>query len=183
MAVFAHPDDEAYLAGGLLAALRDAAAGGVHPATRGAAGNGLHDGGAAEARSALAAIRTDELMRSLRIVGVSEHHWLGYGDTQCESVDDGAAVGRVQRLMATIGPQTVVGFGLQAQKSQTAELIAAIGLGRFARWVSTECFRVDTRRSCDRDEMSEGPDPVVIDHRMRSPGNAVQALPSNAMAP
>ncbi len=72
---------------------------------------------------------------------------------------------------------------LQAQKSQTAELIAAIGLGRFARWVSTECFRVDTRRSCDRDEMSERPDPVVIDHRMRSPGNAVQALPSNAMAP
>ena len=72
---------------------------------------------------------------------------------------------------------------LQAQTGQTAELIAAIGLGQFARWGSTECFRVDPRRSCDRDEMSEGPDPVVIDHRMRSPGNAVQALLSNAMAP
>lgn len=239
LAVFAHPDDEAYLAGGLLAALRDEQQRVVCiTATRGDAGNGLHDGGAAEARSALAAVRSDELMRSLRILGVAEHRWLDYDDTQCDSVDVGTAVGVLHRLMETIGPQTVVGFGpdgftghpdhlavarwtalavdrcrprprllqavttradraacrdvddafqvfqygpppivaesdlavrlvlhgrdlerktaaLQAQESQTAELIAAIGVGRFARWVSTECFRADLRRPSDGDRMSE----------------------------
>ncbi len=225
VAVWAHPDDETYLAGGLLAALRD---GGDRvmcvTATRGEAGNGLDAGGTHAERSSLADTRTAELDSALEVLGVVEHRWLDYPDTGCMDVDVEDAVGRLLGILTEVRPDTVVGFGpdgftghrdhravarwtrlavdrcrprprlLQAaatpddleagrdvdqrfgvyaagappavdeqdlavrlvlegrerdrkvtallrQRSQTAELVAAIGVERFARWVGTESFR------------------------------------------
>ena len=112
VAIFAHPDDEAYLAGGLLAALRDLDQRVVCvTATRGDAGNGLHDDGAEEARSALAATRTVELAAALDVLGVIEHHWLDYPDSACSAVDLEEAVDRLHRIIADVQPTTVLGFG------------------------------------------------------------------------
>lgn len=112
VAIFAHPDDETYLAGGVLAALRDLGQRVVCvTATRGDAGNGLHEDGALPARAALAATRTDELSRALSVLGVVEHHWLDYPDFQCATVDVAEAVGRLERLLTDIRPPTVLGFG------------------------------------------------------------------------
>jgi LmbE family N-acetylglucosaminyl deacetylase len=112
VAVWAHPDDETYLAGGLLAALRDAGQQVVCvTATRGDAGSGLHDGGTPEARSALAAVRTSELTGALNLLGVAEHSWLDYRDTECAEVPAEEAVARLSQILAEVRPDTVISFG------------------------------------------------------------------------
>jgi len=112
VAVWAHPDDETYLAGGLLAALRDAGQRVVCvTATRGDAGNGLHDGGSAAARLALGHLRAKELEAALDVLGVGEHRWLDYVDGECSRVDSEEAVERLVRLFDEVQPQTVVSFG------------------------------------------------------------------------
>src|SRR5262245_4987470 len=209
--VWAHPDDETYLAGGLSAALTDA--GGrvtCITATRGEAGGTSAD---------LADIRTAELEKALKVLGVAEHHWLDYPDGGCAAVDAGAAAARIRTIIDEVGADTVFTFGpdgytghpdhravsawvdlavagssvrvlhavtrekavdpgldedygvfelgrprtcadeeidvlfrldearldrkvdaLRLQDSQTAGLIAAVGLPRFRAWVATESF-------------------------------------------
>jgi LmbE family N-acetylglucosaminyl deacetylase len=112
VAVFAHPDDEAYLAGGVLASLRDAGQRVVCvTATRGEAGNGLHAGGTPEQRAALAAVRSAELAAALDILGVTEHRWLDYSDGELDAVDPGGAVARVVEVLDAVAAETVVSFG------------------------------------------------------------------------
>jgi N-acetyl-1-D-myo-inositol-2-amino-2-deoxy-alpha-D-glucopyranoside deacetylase len=87
LAVFAHPDDETLLAGGLLAL---AAAQGrrvvVVTATRGERGEmiGRPD---LEGTDAVPLVREQEVAAALRALGVREHHWLG------DLVDAGAGAG------------------------------------------------------------------------------------------
>ena len=112
VAVFAHPDDEAYLAGGALASLRDLGQRVVCvTATRGDAGNGLHENGEPAARAALAALRTKELAQALAVLGVVEHHWLDYPDGALDAVPEPEAVDRLCRLLAEVQPTTVLSFG------------------------------------------------------------------------
>ena len=85
LTVWAHPDDEAYLVGGLLALLTDAGQRAVCvTATRGEAAD--PDARPAE-RTALAALRTEELESALAVLGVTEHHWLDQPDGGCADVD------------------------------------------------------------------------------------------------
>jgi LmbE family N-acetylglucosaminyl deacetylase len=101
--VWAHPDDETYLVGGLSAALSDAGQRVVCvTATRGEAG------GTAER---LAEIRTTELAAALDLLGVEEHHWLDYADGGCASVDDDEAASRIRAVVDDVRPDTVVTFG------------------------------------------------------------------------
>lgn len=101
--VWAHPDDETYLAGGLSALLTDAGHRVVCvTATRGEAGGDHGD---------LAALRTSELEAALEVLGVTEHHWLDHADGGCAGVDAAMAVGRVRDLVEDIRPDTVITFG------------------------------------------------------------------------
>jgi LmbE family N-acetylglucosaminyl deacetylase len=110
LAVFAHPDDETYLCGGLMArAVRAGDRVVCVTATRGELGS------PDEARwpngPALAAVRTREMAAALAHLGVSEHHWLDYPDGGCADVDQDEALRRVTAVMAEVRPDTVLTFG------------------------------------------------------------------------
>src|SRR4029078_10354148 len=78
LGVWAHPDDECYLSAGLMArAARQDQRVVCVTATFGAAGVTEESRWPADR---LADIRRDELARSLAILGVDEHHWLGLPD-------------------------------------------------------------------------------------------------------
>ena len=103
LVVWAHPDDETYLVGGLSAALSDAGQRVVCvTATRGEAGGTDPD---------LADIRTGELDTALALLGVREHHWLDYPDGGCASVDEHEAAARLRGIAEEVRPDTVVTFG------------------------------------------------------------------------
>ena len=109
LGIWAHPDDEAYLSGGLMALARDAGSRVVCvTATRGELGT---PDPVTWPPDRLAAERTVELARCLSVLGVAEHHWLGYGDGACEAVPDDEAVGRLCELIEEIAPDTVLTFG------------------------------------------------------------------------
>lgn len=107
--IWAHPDDEAYLSGGLMALARDNGQRVVCvTATRGELGTPDPVVWPAER---LAAERTDELVRCLEILGVDEHHWLGYRDGECAEADSSGAVGRLCAVIERVRPDTVLTFG------------------------------------------------------------------------
>jgi len=109
LSVWAHPDDETYLAGGLSATLTDEGQRVVCvTATRGEAGESSlpTDGG-----HHLAAIRTAELDEALALLGVEEHHWLDYPDGGCADVPTEEAVGRLTEIIGDVQPDTVLTFG------------------------------------------------------------------------
>ena len=110
LGVWAHPDDETYLCGGLMA--RAARAG--HrvvcvTATRGELGS--PDEARWPSGQRLADVRTAEMQAALAILGVGEHHWLDYPDGGCAQVDQDEAVRRVTALMEQVRPDTVLTFG------------------------------------------------------------------------
>jgi LmbE family N-acetylglucosaminyl deacetylase len=109
LGVWAHPDDEAYLSGGLMAIARDNGQRVVCvTATHGELGT---PDPVAWPPERLAAQRTHELSRCLDILGVGEHHWLGYRDGGCADVDVAEPVARLCELIDLIRPDTVLTFG------------------------------------------------------------------------
>jgi LmbE family N-acetylglucosaminyl deacetylase len=109
LAVWAHPDDETYLAGGLLAAVRDLGHRVVCvTATRGEAAD---PAAAPDERAAMAAARTEELEAALGVLGVVEHHWLDYPDGGCAELDPAGPVEQLAALLNRVRPDTVVTFG------------------------------------------------------------------------
>ncbi|CUR56172.1 conserved hypothetical protein [metagenome] len=109
LTVWAHPDDEAYLSGGLSARLSERGARvACVTATRGEAG-GPDD--SPTARTELAELRTAELEQALELLGVTEHTWLDYPDGGCAEVDPVEATTRLVEVMDRVRPDTVVTFG------------------------------------------------------------------------
>jgi LmbE family N-acetylglucosaminyl deacetylase len=109
LGVWAHPDDEAYLSGGLMALARDAGQRVVClTATRGELGTTdpwrwpPHR---------LAVERTAELARCLDILGRPEHRWLDFADGHCAAADPEPVVRRLAELIGEVRPDTVLSFG------------------------------------------------------------------------
>lgn len=108
LGVWAHPDDEAYLCGGLYALARDAGARVVCvTATRGELGGDP----AVWPPDRLAAQRTEELAASLALLDVVEHHWLDLPDGGCAALDPDPQIARIAALIAQVRPDTVLTFG------------------------------------------------------------------------
>jgi LmbE family N-acetylglucosaminyl deacetylase len=109
LGVWAHPDDEAYLSGGLMAIARDHGSRVVCvTATRGELGTPDPEGWPPQR---LAAERTAELARCLEILGVAEHHWLGHRDGECPDAPASEAVDRLCEIVDDVVPDTVLTFG------------------------------------------------------------------------
>jgi LmbE family N-acetylglucosaminyl deacetylase len=102
--VWAHPDDECYLVGGLMAALvaRGQAVTSVS-ATAGEAGGGPP--------AEVGRRRRRELAQALAVLGVDDHVVLGFADGGCAAVPVDEAVARLVTVLERTRPDTVVTFG------------------------------------------------------------------------
>src|SRR5690606_32065718 len=59
----------------------------------------------------LAEIRTKEMAEALQVIGVKNHHWLGYPDGGCQHIPDRAAVEQIAKYIHTYQPDTILTFG------------------------------------------------------------------------
>ena len=113
LSIWAHPDDEAYLCGGVMAMAAAAKSRVVCvTATRGELGVTDPTRWPPEQ---LTAIREAELAECLRILGVTEHHWLGFPDGGCASVDVNEAVQQIAEIITEVAPDTILTFAPDGQ--------------------------------------------------------------------
>ncbi len=109
LGVWAHPDDEAYLSGGLMAAAVDAGAVVVCvSATMGERGT---PDGDRWPPARLGRLREAELVDALGVLGVTDHRHLGYPDGGCAGVPAGDAIERLVGIIAEVRPDAVLTFG------------------------------------------------------------------------
>jgi LmbE family N-acetylglucosaminyl deacetylase len=110
LGIWAHPDDESWTAGGILAT---AIANGQRvvciTATRGEAGNTADEKRWPQAD--LAGIREQELEDALTILGIDEHFWLRYKDGHMATSDEQAGIEQIASIINTTKPDTILTFG------------------------------------------------------------------------
>jgi LmbE family N-acetylglucosaminyl deacetylase len=107
--IWAHPDDETYLAGGVMAAAVDAGQRVVCVcATAGEHGTGDP---ATWPPKRLGRVRRWEAAAAMAVLGVREHHFLGYADGGLPDLDPTEPVARIADLLAEVRPDTVLTFG------------------------------------------------------------------------
>ena len=108
--VWAHPDDDIFLAAGLMATAVGFGNRVVDvTATRG-------EGGSMDEErwppASMAEVRTKELLRSLEILGVTEHRFLdGPVDVDMQAHLDEAGAAQVRAIVEEVQPDTIVTFG------------------------------------------------------------------------
>lgn len=108
MSIWAHPDDETFTCAGLMAAaIKNGQNVVCVTATKGEAG--VQDESRWPAEH-LGSIREEELNAALKVIGVTNHHWLGYADGGCKK-DDEQAIDTIARLIETHQPKTILTFG------------------------------------------------------------------------
>src|SRR5215217_1820640 len=109
LAVYAHPDDEAFSIAGVFRTYSDA---GVRAslvcATRGERGE-ISDPALATPAT-LGEVRERELRAACRMAGVEDLSFLDYADGTLSSVDEDEAVGRIVYHIRRLRPQVVVTF-------------------------------------------------------------------------
>jgi LmbE family N-acetylglucosaminyl deacetylase len=109
LGIWAHPDDETYLSAAVMAdAVRRGERVVCVSATRGEGGSWDEE---RWPTATMGAVREAELLRSLAVLGVTEHHWLDYFDGTCDRVDHAEGVARVRALIEVVRPAHVFTFG------------------------------------------------------------------------
>jgi LmbE family N-acetylglucosaminyl deacetylase len=133
LGIWGHPDDEGYLSAGLMArAVTTGHRVVCVTATRGEAGFPADDPRSPQERKAL---RQSELKACLEILGVSEHHFLGFPDGGCAQVPDEQAVDILAELITEIQPTTVLTFGPDGGTGHPDHIAAC-------RWATSAVDRV-----------------------------------------
>jgi LmbE family N-acetylglucosaminyl deacetylase len=119
LGVWAHPDDDIYLAAGLMAAAVDAGQRVVDvTATRGEGGSMDEERWPPET---MGEVRTEELLRSLEVLGVEEHRFLeGSVDVDMETGLNPSAADQVREVMAEVDPDSVLTFGPEGMTGHVA---------------------------------------------------------------
>jgi LmbE family N-acetylglucosaminyl deacetylase len=108
LSVWAHPDDETYLAGGLMAAARDNGQRVV--CVSATAGEHGTDDAVTWPPARLGARRRAEAAAAMAVLGVTEHQFLGLEDGSL-SADDEGAIASIGRLIDDVRPDTILTFG------------------------------------------------------------------------
>src|SRR5512133_2369934 len=118
LGVWAHPDDEAYLSAGLMArAVRNGSRVVCVTATRGEGGSMDEEVWPPET---MADVRTDELERSLAILGVDDHVWLDLPDIDMETGLPERGYERVVEIVRDVQPDTILTFGTDGMTTHAA---------------------------------------------------------------
>jgi LmbE family N-acetylglucosaminyl deacetylase len=105
--VWAHPDDEGYLSGGIMAsAVRAGQRVVCVTATRGEAADPER-----WPPAQLATIREAELAACLGVLGVTEHRWLEYPDGGCAAIDPDTPAEQLSAIIDEVRADTVLTFG------------------------------------------------------------------------
>jgi LmbE family N-acetylglucosaminyl deacetylase len=130
LSVWAHPDDESYLAAGLMAwARRQGSRVVMVTATRG-------EGGSQDEErwppATLGAVRERELLDSLAVLGVTEHTFLDLPDIGVDTPLPEEGGPRVRGIMAEVRPDTVLTFGPDGMTGHAGHMSVS-------RW-TTEAF-------------------------------------------
>jgi LmbE family N-acetylglucosaminyl deacetylase len=153
--VGAHPDDEIWLAAGILAAaVRNGQRVACVSATKGE--KGLQDE-TRWPRERIAQIRQAELEASLGLLGVSDHRWLDYPDGACDHADEQEAADRLRQIVREFRPDTILTFGPDGYTGhpdhvavgQWAQLAVA-GLGGRVLWAALEKEQYNQLRAVDK---------------------------------
>ena len=108
--VFAHPDDETFCVGGIVA--KYAAAGAtidLFCATNGDAGKAA--GIPVSSREELAGIRQSETRAACEILGIASVEFAGYGDGELESANQTKLTGDIVAFIRRTRPDVILGFG------------------------------------------------------------------------
>src|SRR3954470_23573172 len=109
LGIWAHPDDEVYLSGGLMALARD------HGQRVVCVTATLGEHGTPDPQrwppARLARARRAELRASLAVLGVTEHHVLDLPDGRCADQPFDAVVDRLVAIIDGVRPDTIVTFG------------------------------------------------------------------------
>ncbi|MBI1856759.1 PIG-L family deacetylase [Candidatus Saccharibacteria bacterium] len=109
LSVWAHPDDETLsCAGIMMAAIANDQKVICVTATRGEAG--VRDESRWPATN-LGKIRSKELAAALKIMGVTDHHWLDYPDGGCDTAQEEKAAQKIAHLIEYHNPDTILTFG------------------------------------------------------------------------
>lgn len=109
LGIWAHPDDEVYLSGGLMAMARDRGQRVVCvTATLGEHGTDDPQGWPP---ARLARVRAAELRASLAVLGVTEHHSLDLPDGGCADQPFDTVVDRIVSVVDDVRPDTILTFG------------------------------------------------------------------------
>jgi LmbE family N-acetylglucosaminyl deacetylase len=109
LSIWAHPDDETYLAGGIMAT----AAGNGQRVVCVSATAGEHGTDDPERwpPDVLGPLRRDEARAAMSVLGVADHRFLGYEDSTLASLDDQGPVAAICELIDEVRPDTVLTFG------------------------------------------------------------------------
>ncbi len=131
LGIWAHPDDDIYLTSGIMSAGVRAGNRVVDvTATRGEGGSMDHERWPPDT---MADVRTGELLRSLEILGVTEHRFLqGPVDVDMDSPLDESGAAQVAEIVADVHPDTVLTFGPDGMTGH-------VGHMSVSRW-ATEAF-------------------------------------------
>lgn len=109
LSVWAHPDDETFTSAGIMTtAIQNGQRVVCVTATKGE--EGCQDE-LRWPRERLGDIRTQELAEALRIMGVTEHHYLGCFDGECKSVEHTDIIPKLQAIVESVKPDTILTFG------------------------------------------------------------------------
>lgn len=109
MGVWAHPDDETFNSGGIMAtAAKNGQTVICITATKGE--KGIQDETRWPAAS-LGDIRSAELQKALDLLGCEVHYWLDYQDGACAADSAERAVARISELIEEHRPDTILTFG------------------------------------------------------------------------
>jgi len=109
LGVWAHPDDETYLSGGLMALAR--AAGRRVVCASATLGEHGTDDPVAWPPDRLGRLRAHEATAALAVLGVTDHRLFGLEDGTLADLDPVAGEARVRALLVEVRPDTVVTFG------------------------------------------------------------------------
>jgi LmbE family N-acetylglucosaminyl deacetylase len=110
LAVFAHPDDEAFGTGGTLSKYaREGVDVHLVIATRGEAGELANS--SINLTQPIGVVREQELRRACEAYGIKQLHLLGYIDGQTTVAPQAEAVYRVVEIIRRVKPQVMISFG------------------------------------------------------------------------